>query len=112
MIIDSLANAERYFSLHRKFKKAFAYINSIDLSSMEPGKYDVDGDFVIRARRDIDRSEIDVDNKPAAGHAIERLIDIFFREGRRAGGSDDEDEKRAKDHRSGLVELKIAHKFH
>ncbi|MDO9375474.1 MAG: YhcH/YjgK/YiaL family protein [Bacteroidota bacterium] len=46
MIIDSLANAEQYFPLHRKFKKAFAYINSIDLASIEPGKYEVDGDFV------------------------------------------------------------------
>lgn len=44
MIIDSLANARRYYSVHPLFEKAFAYINSVDLASIEPGKYEIDGD--------------------------------------------------------------------
>ena len=44
MIIDSLANASRYYGVHPLFEKAFAYINSIDLVSIEPGKSDIDGD--------------------------------------------------------------------
>src|SRR5690349_19105834 len=44
MIIDSLANASRYYCVHPLFEKAFAYINSIDLVSIEPGKSDIDGD--------------------------------------------------------------------
>ena len=44
MIIDSLDNAAKYYSLHPLFKQAFEYINSTELGSVEPGKYDIDGD--------------------------------------------------------------------
>lgn len=44
MIIDSLGNAQKYYTVHPLFKKAFAYINSVDLATMEPGKYEIDGD--------------------------------------------------------------------
>jgi hypothetical protein len=37
-----------------------------------------DGDLIIGASRDIDRSEIDVDNEPAAGRTIKGLADVFF----------------------------------
>ena len=37
------------------------------------------GDFVIRAGRDIDRSEIDIDDDLAAGRTVELLINIVFR---------------------------------
>jgi YhcH/YjgK/YiaL family protein len=43
MIIDTLANAHKYFSLHPLFEKAFAYITTQDLEKTEPGKYEVDG---------------------------------------------------------------------
>lgn len=43
MIIDSLDNAHKYFSLNPHFEKAFAYIQDADLESMEPGKYEIDG---------------------------------------------------------------------
>lgn len=39
MIIDSLANADKYFSVHPSFAKAFDYLRSQDLSALEPGKY-------------------------------------------------------------------------
>lgn len=44
MIIDSLSNADKYFSLHPLFGKAFTYIRSLDLALIEPGKYEVSGD--------------------------------------------------------------------
>ena len=44
MIIDTLDNAKKYFAVHPLFEKAFAYINSTDLASVEPGKYEIDGD--------------------------------------------------------------------
>ena len=43
MIIDTLANAKKYYCVHPLFEKAFAYINSVDLAAMEPGKYDIEG---------------------------------------------------------------------
>ncbi len=44
MIVDSLDNAQKYFAVHPLFEKAFAYINSTDLATAEPGKYEIDGD--------------------------------------------------------------------
>ncbi|MEP7110700.1 MAG: YhcH/YjgK/YiaL family protein [Ferruginibacter sp.] len=44
MIIDSLDNAHKYFAVHPLFEKAFAYIGSVDLAVIEPGKYEIDGD--------------------------------------------------------------------
>ncbi|MEO6550883.1 MAG: YhcH/YjgK/YiaL family protein [Ferruginibacter sp.] len=44
MIIDSLDSAYKYFSVNPLFEQAFAYINSVNLSGMEPGKYEIDGD--------------------------------------------------------------------
>ncbi len=41
MIIDHLANAGKYSSLHPLFAKAFEYIKSIDLVNIEEGKYDI-----------------------------------------------------------------------
>lgn len=44
MIIDSLDSAHKYFAVHPLFKKAFDYINATDLSGIEPGKYEIEGD--------------------------------------------------------------------
>ncbi|MEO5892044.1 MAG: YhcH/YjgK/YiaL family protein [Ferruginibacter sp.] len=44
MIIDSLDNAQKYFSLHPWFQKAFSYIDSVDLAAIEPGKYEIEED--------------------------------------------------------------------
>ncbi len=41
MIIDHLANASKYTSLHPLFAQAFEYINSTDLASIEDGKYEI-----------------------------------------------------------------------
>jgi biofilm protein TabA len=44
MIIDSLDNAQKYFAMNPLFEKAFAYIGTVDLAGVEPGKYEIDGD--------------------------------------------------------------------
>jgi len=41
MIIDSLQNAAKYFSLHPSFAKAFEYIGQTDLENAEDGKYTI-----------------------------------------------------------------------
>jgi biofilm protein TabA len=46
MIIDSLTNATKYFSLHPFFERAFNYINNTALHSIPAGKYIVDGDNI------------------------------------------------------------------
>jgi YhcH/YjgK/YiaL family protein len=44
MIIDTIKNASKYFSVHPLFQKAFEYITSTDLANTADGKYEVDGD--------------------------------------------------------------------
>ena len=41
MIIDTLDNAAKYFSVHPLFQKAFEYISTQDLKSLEVGKFDI-----------------------------------------------------------------------
>ena len=43
MIVDTIQNASKYFSVHPLFAKAFEYINHTDLVNTEPGKYEIDG---------------------------------------------------------------------
>lgn len=44
MIVDTIKNASKYFSVHPLFEKAFGYINSTDLDGIEMGKYEIDSD--------------------------------------------------------------------
>ena len=44
MIIDTIQNSSRYFSVHPLFAKAFEYIQKTNLDTIEPGKYEIDGD--------------------------------------------------------------------
>lgn len=44
MIIDTIQNAEKYYSVHPLFEKAFRYIRETDLKTVEMGKYEIDGD--------------------------------------------------------------------
>lgn len=41
MILDSLANAEKYYGLHKNFAVAFEYLKAQDLLALEVGKYEV-----------------------------------------------------------------------
>jgi biofilm protein TabA len=44
MIVDTLQNASKYFSVHPLFPKAFEYIRKTDLDTIEMGRYEIDGD--------------------------------------------------------------------
>lgn len=44
MIIDHLNQLHRYANLHPLFAKAFDFIQQTNLASLEPGKFDIDGD--------------------------------------------------------------------
>jgi YhcH/YjgK/YiaL family protein len=41
MIIDTIANASKYFSVHPLFAKAFEYINATDLANAADGKSEI-----------------------------------------------------------------------
>jgi len=44
MIIDTLVNAEKYFCVHPLFSKAFEYIKSQNLQTIQDGKFEIDGE--------------------------------------------------------------------
>ena len=54
MVLDTLANADRYTVLHPAFARAFALLRNTDLDSLASGRHDVDGEdmFVILGRND------------------------------------------------------------
>ena len=54
MVLDTLANAQRYTALHPAFARAFAYLSSVDLDALSAGRNEIDGDrmFVILDRKD------------------------------------------------------------
>lgn len=41
MIIDTLSNASKYYSVHPLFQKAFEYIQQTNMDTVEMGKYDI-----------------------------------------------------------------------
>lgn len=45
MIVDTIANAAKYFSVHPLFAKAFAYISEADLENTE-GRFEIDGSYL------------------------------------------------------------------
>ena len=44
MIVDHLNQLHRYANLHPLFAKAFDFIQQTSLESLEPGKFEIDGD--------------------------------------------------------------------
>lgn len=46
MILDHLASADRYTSLHSGFAGAFAFLRRPDLASLEVGTYPIDGEQI------------------------------------------------------------------
>ncbi len=43
MILDSIKNAEFYYSISPRLQKAFEYIRSTDLTTLEVGRHEIDG---------------------------------------------------------------------
>ncbi len=54
MILDSLKNAASTLAINPLFKQAFEFIQSNDLSKMEPGKTIIDGDKLFISVMEID----------------------------------------------------------
>ncbi len=72
MIVDNLANAANYFSLHPLFEKAFEYISQLDPDNMEAGTTEIEGKL-------LKASVVDVQLKPLAEAKLEthrKYIDI------------------------------------
>ncbi len=46
MIFDAIENAEVYYGLGEKVKRAFEFIKSTDLKSLKDGKIEIDGDNI------------------------------------------------------------------
>lgn len=49
MIIDSLHNAAKYYSLHPEFKNAFDYVSQNDISKLEEGAYQISDNLKVIA---------------------------------------------------------------
>lgn len=46
MIFDQLKNANLYFSLGKRIQTAFEYLLNTNLESLEPGKYEIEGENI------------------------------------------------------------------
>ncbi len=46
MILDSLSNAELYYSVSPRLARAFEYIRSNDIAALEAGRHEIDGDNI------------------------------------------------------------------
>lgn len=47
MILDTLANADRYAALHARFPRAFEFLRGAGLKALAPGRYPLDGENLI-----------------------------------------------------------------
>jgi len=74
MIIDSLENIKHYRNLSERIKKGFEFIEEIDFETIEPGKYNVEGDDIFAIVSEYNTKE-HVDAKP---EAHERYLDIQY----------------------------------
>ena len=43
MILDNIANIDKYICLHPRFAKAFEFVKSQNLETLEVGKFEIDG---------------------------------------------------------------------
>lgn len=72
MIVDSIKNAELYYSLSPRIKEAFDWLAKTNVSALEAGRHDIDGDNLFV-------NVMDVELKPREAAALEvhdRYIDI------------------------------------
>ncbi|GAF03341.1 YhcH/YjgK/YiaL family protein [Saccharicrinis fermentans] len=74
MIVDSLENVKHYRNLNERIKKAFEFLEEIDFESIEPGKYNVDGDLIFAIVSEYNTKE----HEDARPEAHERYLDIQY----------------------------------
>lgn len=74
MIIDSLENVKHYRNLSERIKKAFEFLEEIDFETIEPGRYNVEGDEIFALVSEYN-TKIPADVLP---EAHERYIDVQY----------------------------------
>ncbi|QEH42240.1 YhcH/YjgK/YiaL family protein [Chitinophaga sp. XS-30] len=74
MIIDTLANANRYHCLGPAFIKAFGYLRQTDFSALEKGKYAIDGTDIFAIVNEYDT--VDPSGEQMESH--KKYIDVQY----------------------------------
>ena len=46
MILDHISRAEKYFLVHPNFRRSFDYVKQHDITKMENGRHEIDGDNI------------------------------------------------------------------
>lgn len=74
MIIDKLSDSHLYSGLSERINNAFTYLKETNFSSLEPGKYEIDGDniFAIVAKY---QTKDESESKP---ESHKRYIDVQY----------------------------------
>lgn len=72
MILDTLKNGAVYNSMNPRFAKVFAYLQNVNLETIEEGKYEIDGKEIFMNVMDRDLKSPDV----AALEVHDKYIDI------------------------------------
>ena len=72
MILDTLQNRERYYAISPRLHKAFEWLDSTDINSLEVGRHDIDGDNIF-----VNVSELELRPRSAAALEVHNeYIDI------------------------------------
>lgn len=72
MILDTLDNKEKYYSLHKNFKEAFEFLEKSLVNSLEIGKHEINGDELFASVQAYETS------KDGSWEAHRSYIDIQF----------------------------------
>src|SRR5690554_4362293 len=74
MIIDNIKNAHLYYSVHKRFEKAFDFLKKLDTDKCSEGTFEVDGS---RIKAIIDTKELK-NKKDALLETHQKYIDIHI----------------------------------
>lgn len=74
MIIDSLDNVKHYRNLSERLKKGLEFLEEIDFESIEPGRYNIEGDDIFAMVQEYNTKS----PSDAKVEAHERYIDIQY----------------------------------
>jgi biofilm protein TabA len=74
MIIDRIGNAHLYDALHPQFKRAFEYVNQMDINTIPAGRYEIDGEAMYALIQEYD-SKLKEEGK---WEAHRRYIDLQY----------------------------------
>src|ERR1035437_4233585 len=74
MIIDRLENALTYNALHKRISAAFRYLQTTNLVTIAPGKYEIEGDDLFAIVQEYDT--MDAANEQMESH--KKYIDVQY----------------------------------